>query len=279
MSMSVNEKPRAVGSHDEGSPALIVRGVSVAFGGTKAIDDLSFTFDSGTLGIVGPNGAGKSTILNVLSGFIRPNSGSILYDNRELLRKPAYSRSSLSIGRTFQDPVHAEAMTVRENLFSGRTSTMTDDAAQLLTLLNLEQWFDRDVGGLPYGVRKLLDNGRALVKVPHLLLCDEPLSGLDEDERNHMEETLSRIALGGVSLIVVEHDVARIRRLADRIIAVETGRIIADGAPDHVLADPAVIAAFTGEEPEANTQPEAELRGPVQPATRSDGIKDGSDDA
>ncbi len=228
-------------------PALVLSNVCLSFGGARAIDDLSFSFDSGVLGIVGPNGAGKSSILNVLSGFIRPQTGSVRYGERELLRVPAFSRSRMSIGRTFQDPVHAEAMTVRENLFSGLPAwRLTEEQREMLALLDLEHWYSRDVGALPYGVRKLLDIGRALIRGPRLLLCDEPLSGLDEAERNQMEHTLTRIAAGGVSLIVVEHDVARIRRLAHRIIAVETGRKIADGTPGEVLADPAVIAAFTG---------------------------------
>lgn len=242
MSVSVDERGPAVTNR-----TLVLDDVCLSFGGARAIDGLSFSFESGVLGIVGPNGAGKSSILNVLSGFIRPETGSVRYGDRELLNLPAFFRSRISIGRTFQDPVHAEAMTVRENLFSGLPAArVSKERKRMLATMDLERWYARDVGALPYGVRKLLDIGRALMREPELLLCDEPLSGLDETERDRMEETLTGIARGGVSLIVVEHDVARIRRLAQRIIAVETGRKIADGTPDEVLADPAVIAAFTG---------------------------------
>ncbi|MBO0820340.1 MAG: ATP-binding cassette domain-containing protein [Nocardiopsaceae bacterium] len=229
------------------APALQVSGLKVKFGGATAIEDVAFEFGSGILGIVGPNGAGKSTVLNVLSGFIRPEEGTVRYRGRELCRLPPHSRTRLSIGRTFQDPVHAESLTVKENLYSGvRERRVPARPREMLQLLELDLWASRTVGSLPYGVRKVLDIGRALIREPSLLLCDEPMSGLDETERDRMERILGRISRQGVSLIIVEHDVTRISRLADRIVALEAGRKIADGEPGAVLSDPAVVAAFTG---------------------------------
>lgn len=229
------------------SDTLQVSGLKVKFGGATAIEDIAFEFETGILGIVGPNGAGKSTVLNVLSGFIRPNAGTVHYRGKELCRLSAHSRIRLSIGRTFQDPVHAESLTVQENLYSGtRERRVPEHTREMLRLLEFDRWTSRAVGSLPYGVRKVLDIGRALIREPNLLLCDEPMSGLDETERERMEQILVRIRSQGVSLIIVEHDVARISRLADRIVALETGKKIADGEPDAVLSDPAVVAAFTG---------------------------------
>lgn len=236
-----------IGETPSGLSALEVRDVRLTFGGVVALNDVSLSFRSGVLGLVGPNGAGKSSLLNVLSGFARPERGSVSYCGRRLERASASARSRLGIGRSFQEPVHVASMTVRENLMAGaRADRISAEAAELVGTLGLEHWFGRDVTGLPYGVRKLLDIGRALIREPRLLFCDEPLSGLDESERDNMEGILAKIAERGVSLIVVEHDVARIRRLADRMIALEAGTKIAEGTPDEVLGDPSVIAAFTG---------------------------------
>lgn len=238
---------KRIGETPAGLSALEVRDVRLAFGGVVALNDVSLSFQSGVLGLVGPNGAGKSSLLNVLSGFVRPEKGSVSYRGRRLERASASARARLGIGRSFQEPAHVASMTVRENLMAGvRADRISAEAAELVGTLGLERWFGREVTGLPYGVRKLLDIGRALIREPRLLFCDEPLSGLDESERDNMEGILAKIAERGVSLIVVEHDVTRIRRLADHMIALEAGTKIAEGAPDEVLSAPSVIAAFTG---------------------------------
>jgi len=229
-----------------GDPLLCLRGVSLSFGGTRALDAVDLTVDSKVTGLAGPNGAGKTTLLNVVTGLVTQDNGGIAMLGRDIGKLPAPLRIGLGLGRTFQHPVLVSALTVREHLgfTARRRAGMT--AEEIISALGLRRWQDRPIGTLPYGVRKLVDIGRALSGGPRLLLCDEPLSGLDEASRNAMIETLAAIADRGIGLLVIEHDLARLKALADTLVVLGWGRVIAQGQPATVLADPAVREAYGG---------------------------------
>lgn len=230
------------------APVLTLENLSVRFGGVHAVQDVGFTCAGGVTGIVGPNGAGKTTVLNAVSGFVTPFGGRVRLGEHDVTRQPAHVRVRAGVARSFQTPVLAPQLTVRENLEAGGRADVPDhfSARVLIADLGLAEWMDRHVGALPYGARKLLDIARALRTGPRLLLCDEPLSGLDDGQRDQMVAILSAIAGRGVRLVVVEHDVPRIRGLADQLVVMNLGAKIADGAPDDVLADDAVVEAFLG---------------------------------
>lgn len=235
---------RRRGPVDHDAP-LVLSDVNVTFGGVRAVRDVSATCTGPVTGIVGPNGAGKTTVLNVISGIVRPRAGTVRLGRLDLTRAPAHAHAGIGIARSFQTPVLVPALTVRENLATvpARGDFPLD---RVVTMIGLHRWLDVDVGALPYGARKLLDVGRALLTGPHLLLCDEPLSGLDDAERDRMVALLRDIADGGVRLVVIEHDVPRIRRLADQLVVMNLGAKIADGPPERVLGRAEVIAAFIG---------------------------------
>lgn len=224
---------------------LVLSGVSVTFGGVRAVREVSATCTGPVTGIVGPNGAGKTTMLNVISGIVRPRTGTVRLGRLDLTRAPAHAHARIGIARSFQTPVLVPALTVRENL---ATVPAGGDFPfdRVVAMIGLRRWLRVEVGALPYGARKLLDVGRALLTGPRILLCDEPLSGLDDAERDHMVALLREIADGGVRLVVIEHDVPRIRRLADQLIVMNLGSKIADGPPAEVLGRNEVIAAFIG---------------------------------
>jgi branched-chain amino acid transport system ATP-binding protein len=221
--------------------------VDVRFGGTHAADAVSLRLDRPVTGIVGPNGAGKTTLLNVMTGLQAPDRGQVRLDGRDIGHLSTARRAGLGIGRSFQHPTLVPMMTVAENLTVGISRRAARQAlSHFGELLGLGPWLRREVHVLPYGVRKLLDLGRALVAEPTWLLCDEPLAGLDEPARDGMLDVLGRIAGSGVRLVLVEHDLPRVTRLADWLVVLDLGRKLAEGPPREALADPAVKSAYSG---------------------------------
>ncbi|HEX6501128.1 MAG TPA: ATP-binding cassette domain-containing protein [Micromonosporaceae bacterium] len=226
---------------------LVLRDVTVRFGGNTALDAVTLTADAPVTGIVGPNGAGKTTLLNVVAGFVRPQTGSVRLGTRELGDLAPHRRARAGVGRTFQHPVLVPMLTVAESLRlaarrGGDGMTVTD----VVDLLGLGPWLDRDAHVLPYGVRKAVDIGRALVGGPRVLLCDEPLSGLDDAARDVTVQVLRTVARRGVRLVVIEHDLARIAALAQCLVVLDAGQVVTVGEPADVLADERVRAAYTG---------------------------------
>ena len=248
---------------------LEVRDATLRFGGVTALDRVSFDVEEGEVfAIVGPNGAGKSTLFNLVSRFHDPASGRIRFDGRSLLDRPASGIAGLGIARTFQNTELFERSTVLENLLVGRhVHRRASIGAQLLftpsvrheeiahreaverviDLLDLQPHREKAIAGLPYGVRKVVEIGRALAMEPRLLLLDEPASGLSFEEvvsmRFWIEDIRSRL---GVTVLMVEHDMGLVSAVSDRVLALAEGRVVAVGTPGEVQSHPQVVEAYLG---------------------------------
>lgn len=234
-------------------PMLRIDHLNIRFGGVEAVSDVSVVIDEPIVGVVGPNGAGKSTFLNGISGLSEIQgaqvTGSIRYQGVELRGKSADARARLGIGRSFQHPPLIPMLTVGEHLeLAGHAAGNAEwTASRVIDFLELGSWLHREVPELPYGVRKIFDLGRALIGGPELLLCDEPLSGLDELTRDEMISILARLRDEGQRVIVVEHDFPRVAHLADELVVLDFGRMVAQAAPERIAADPAVRRIFLGD--------------------------------
>ncbi len=253
-------------------PALEAVGIRVRFGGVQALDDVSIAVPPGSLvGLVGPNGAGKSTLFGVCSGLTRPNAGRILLAGKDVTRASPQVRARLGLARTFQHPEMFNGLTVRGHLTVAyrtrrtRSRLWTDmftaaslrrpDAEErdridaLLELLSLTKLADAVVDGLPLGTTRLVEVGRALASGPSVVLLDEPLSGLDHGESAQLAEALERtVREEGISLLLVEHDIVTVLSLCSHVFVLEFGMVIADGDPASIRGNPAVKAAYLGDE-------------------------------
>jgi branched-chain amino acid transport system ATP-binding protein len=253
-------------------PRLECRDVTVRFGGVVALSSFSLSVPPAAIvGLVGPNGAGKSTLFSVLSGLHRPNEGQVLFEGGDITRTTAARRARLGLARTFQHPEMFAGLTTREHIqiahrvSTSRSRIWTDvatgrgfrpaDRAEieavdaLLDALHLTEIADRPVAGLPLGMTRLVEIARALATNPKVLLFDEPSSGLDTQETEQVARVLERaVERSGVSLLLVEHDVAMVLGLCSYIHVLDFGVKIGEGTPDEIRADPAVRAAYLGDE-------------------------------
>ena len=253
----------------EPSPGLVVSDVSIQFGGLKAIDHASIRVPPATVvGLIGPNGSGKSTMINLISRHYRLNGGSIFFDGHDLGRLTSSTVCALGLARTFQNVRLFTTMTVRDNLLAGRTSRTGAGfwssalrlpggereerhshkrIEEIAALLGLEAYLDTIAGDMSFGSQRLIEIGRALAAEPSLLLLDEPAAGLTQAERGSLAVVLRRIRTDAqVALLLVEHDMAFVMGLCERIYALDFGRIIAEGTPAEVQANEAVIEAYLG---------------------------------
>ncbi|MEU2260012.1 ATP-binding cassette domain-containing protein [Streptomyces sp. NPDC019645] len=260
--------------------------MTVRFSGLVALDDLSFTVAPGTIhALIGPNGAGKSTCFNVISGVYRATAGSVRYADKDLTRLAPHRIAQLGVARTFQNIVLTHG-TVADNLMLGRhrltragftasalrlPHTVREQrrhrerAAEIADFLGLGPAFDKPVAGLAYGDRKRVEMARALCMEPQLLLLDEPVAGMHPTERSAMAETIARVrdALK-ISILIVEHDMGLIMRIADSVTVLDFGRLIADGPPERIQNDRVVISAYLGT-PVKETEPGPETRPTREP--------------
>ena len=262
----------STGIADAAQPRMRCQDVTVRFGGVVAVNSVSLTIPPASIvGLVGPNGAGKSTLFSVLSGLRRPNAGRVVFDGTDITRASAQRRARLGLARTFQHPEVFSGLTVREHIvlahrISTRRSRIWSDMVTargfrssdreevrrvdtLLEALSLTRVAAHPVAALSLGTTRLVEIARALAANPTVLLCDEPSSGLDGQETAQVAEIFRvTVERHGISLLLVEHDMSLVLELCDYVNVLDFGTMIASGTPSQIRADPAVHAAYLGEE-------------------------------
>jgi len=249
---------------------LSVENVTLRFGGTAALTNVSFDVRQGEIrAIIGPNGAGKTSMLNCISGFYRPQEGRILYASHDLTQTPTHKVASLGIARTFQNIALYTGLSALDNLMAARHIHMQQNslhsmfywgAAQreevahrrvveeIIDFLEIAHIRKAVVGALPYGLRKRVELGRALALEPKLLLLDEPMAGMNVEEKEDMARFILDIyERRGVTIVLIEHDMGMVMDISDRVVVLDFGRKIADDTTDEIKNDPAVIRAYLGQ--------------------------------
>jgi len=253
----------------DGSPVLTVNNVKLSFGNVIALNGVSCELRQGELlAIIGPNGAGKTALINSISGFYQPQEGSITYKGKDLVRMSSEKIAKAGIARTFQNIALYSGLSVRQNIMSGRHfhikenlfaqmiwfgPTVREETKHLaicesiIDFLELEPVRNAPVGSLPYGLRKRVELGRALAMEPQILLLDEPMAGMNLEEK----EDMARFALDvhdllKVPIILVEHDMGVVMDIAQRIVVLDFGEKIAEGLPKEIKENPAVMKAYLG---------------------------------
>ncbi|MFF4796173.1 ABC transporter ATP-binding protein [Streptomyces sp. NPDC001276] len=277
--ITVGSSRRLAGSAHDAAGPLSIRDLTVSFGGVRALSSVSADVPGGEISaIVGPNGAGKTTLLNAIGGLLgRAVHGTVTFDGSPITRRSPTNLARLGLARSFQEPRLIEQASALENVLAGAYLHMgystldqmvrpwrvkkgergvRDQIVSLLTGIGLAHVRDEPVAGLPYGVRKLIDITRALASAPRLLLLDEPTSGLDSSDRRTVEELLAGLrAERRVTVVVVEHHMDLVRRVADRAIGMAAGCAIATGTPTEVLDSKTFRAAVVGRPVDAGSSP------------------------
>ena len=245
-----------MGSHE----MLTIQGLGVSFDGFKAVDDLNFIVDKNELRVViGPNGAGKTTLLDLICGKTKSTSGTIMFKTMDLTQMKEHAIVRAGVGRKFQTPSIYENLTVAENLevsfprgrtafgalFFRRTTDVTERVNKVAEEVLLSEKLDQQAALLSHGQKQWLEIGMLLMQDPELLMLDEPVAGMTVNEREQTAELLNRISKNR-SVIVIEHDMEFVRRIAHRVTVLHQGKVIAEGSMDKVTADPRVIEVYLG---------------------------------
>ena len=268
------------------APLLQVDGVTLAFGGVKALTGVSFDVQPGSItAVIGPNGAGKTSLFNTISGFYRPTGGSIRFKGQDITRIPAPQRARMGLGRSFQNIALFRGMTVLDNIKLGRHAHLKanvfdalfylgrarreeaelrrDIEERIIDFLEIDHIRHASVAALPYGLQKRVEMARALAMQPEILMLDEPVAGMNREETEDMARFILDVrAEWGVTVLMVEHDMGMVMDLSDHVVVLNFGQVISQGVPAVVQADPEVNRAYLGA---GNVD---ELRAKLHAATR-----------
>ena len=259
---------------------LIIDNISLSFGGIQALKNVSLEIkEKEILAIIGPNGAGKTSLLNSISGFYRPQKGRIIFKGQDVTNFSSHHRAQLGIARTFQNIELYTGMTTLDNLMAARHIHIKYNflwsalyfgkahreeikhrrvVEDIIDFLEMEAIRKRVVGALPYGKRKLVELGRALALEPKLLLLDEPMAGMNVEEKEDMARFILDIfEEKHIPIVLIEHDMGVVMDIADRVVVLDFGEKIADGTPQEVKATPRVIKAYLGVEEPIKTDPKS----------------------
>ena len=252
---------------------LDIKDMSLRFGGLKVIDSLNFTIERNSIAsLIGPNGAGKTSIFNCMTGFYRPSSGKILFENKSIIRKKPHKITKMGIARTFQNLRLFKNMTVLENVMSGmhcrsragfwgavlrsphqrneekHIREVCEECLEFVGILDKKDWM---AGNLPYGGQRRIEWARALATQPRLLLLDEPAAGLNYDEKQQLIDLIHKIREEReITVFLIEHDMGLIMKISEHITVIDYGKKIAEGNAEAIKSNPKVIEAYLGKDEE-----------------------------